>query len=109
MLIQLCLEPDELYVMVFNIKLPPKHGQSLWSYWDMYNINIYMVFIYLFSYAQNSLHFLIYIVTHVYTYFLSYYPTRFTIFNRLVQLFEPVLYTEPNISNNVNFVVLSHL
>ena len=41
--------------------------------------------------------------------FPQYHPTQFTIFNRLAQLFEPVLYTGPNISNNVNFVILSHL
>ena len=37
-----------------------------------------MVFIYLFSYVQNSLHFLIYIVTHVYIYFLV---LPYTIYN----------------------------
>ena len=33
MLSQLSMEPDEPYVMILNIKIPSKHGQSLWPYW----------------------------------------------------------------------------
>ena len=76
----------------------------------MYNINIYMVFIYLFIVLCTK--FITLLNIHSYTriyIFPQYYPTQFTIFNRLAQLFQAVLYTGLNISNDVNFVVLSHL
>ena len=77
----------------------------------MYNINIQYINygIHLFSHAQNSLFHFLYIVTHVYTHFLLLPYTIYNMLNRLAQLFEPVLNTGPNISHDVNFVVLSHL